>query len=50
MSSEPRPTRRSDAILPRSGQARAIQGAIIFPFNLPPILGLGKARAASNTS
>jgi len=37
-------TQRADAIISRlRPQFAAIQGAIAFPFNLPPILGLGNA-------
>jgi HAE1 family hydrophobic/amphiphilic exporter-1 len=38
------PAQRVDAVLARlAPQLAAIPGAIVFPFNLPPILGLGNA-------
>ncbi len=42
MNNEPRPTQQVDAILASlRPRLAAIQGAVVFPFNLPPILGLG---------
>ena len=42
MNSEPAPEQQVDAILAKlRPRLAAIQGAIVFPYNLPPILGLG---------